>query len=199
MTITHGIPDTLQDLAVPVASLKPYGRNPRRGDLQAIVDSLSAHGQYKPILARTGTHEVLAGNHTLAAAKELGWDQIAATWITCDDDTAARIVLIDNRTSDLGDYHDEQLLQILDNLHQTDEGLEGTGYDEAFMNSLADLLNDDELEDPVTSASESATIAITGPQDLIERFRDALDAYDGENYAHRLLKLLNAHPRHSSD
>ena len=92
---------TLSQLTVPIAGLQHYGKNPRKGDVAAIAHSLEVNGQYKPIVVRTGTMEVLAGNHTLKAARELGWEQIAATFVDVDDDRAARIVLVDNRTNEV--------------------------------------------------------------------------------------------------
>jgi ParB-like nuclease domain len=50
---------------VPTADLRPYPGNPRRGDLEAIKDSLERNGQYRPIVVNRRTMEVLAGNHTL--------------------------------------------------------------------------------------------------------------------------------------
>lgn len=67
------IPETLSALAVPIDSLTPYQDNLRRGDLEAIKESLSVNGQYRPIVANRRTGEVLAGNHTLRAAEQLGW------------------------------------------------------------------------------------------------------------------------------
>ena len=71
----------------PVDDLAPYHRNPRRGDVKAIARSLETNGQYRPIVVNLGTHtgrpnEVLAGNHTLAGAKHLGW---ATVWGTTVD------------------------------------------------------------------------------------------------------------------
>ena len=45
--------------------------------------------------------EVLAGNHTLLAARALGWKEIAATFVEVDDEYAKRILLVYNRTDDL--------------------------------------------------------------------------------------------------
>lgn len=90
-----------------LTELTPYHRNPRRGDVEAITRSLEINGQYRPIVVNLGTRttrplEVLAGNHTLAAAKALGWAQIDAVTVDVDDMEAARIVAADNRTADLG-------------------------------------------------------------------------------------------------
>lgn len=59
---------------------------------------------------------VLAGNHTVQAAQELGWEELVCTIIDCDDDQAARIVLIDNRSNDLAGYDDTALLALLQDL-----------------------------------------------------------------------------------
>jgi ParB-like chromosome segregation protein Spo0J len=131
------IPRTLETLKVPIDGLSPYGNNPRRGNVDVIVESLQRHGQYRPIVVRAKTFEVLAGNHTLAAARQLGWSEIAATFVDVTDDEAARIVLVDNRAADLGAYDDEILTELLSSLPD----LEGTGYDPddlAFLQALGD-------------------------------------------------------------
>ncbi|GAA2136951.1 hypothetical protein GCM10009760_16850 [Kitasatospora kazusensis] len=133
------IPEPLLPLAVPVGDLSPYHRNPRTGDLAAISDSLTVNGQYRAIVVNRGTltgrpNEILAGNHTFKAALELGWDHIAVTWIDVDDEAAARIVIVDNRTSDLAGYDTALLADILAELPD----LEGTGYDQDDLDSLLD-------------------------------------------------------------
>lgn len=148
------IPASLADLAIPLADLAPYYRNPRSGDLDAIGESLSTHGQYKPIVVNRGTHtgrpnEILAGNHTAKAARKLGWDDIAVTWLDVDEATAAKIVIVDNRTSDLAGYDTALLADILTDLPD----LEGTGYDQE---QLDDLLDDTSLPAPIELPSDGA-------------------------------------------
>ncbi|MGW1508716.1 hypothetical protein [Streptomyces sp. NPDC002394] len=103
---------------------------PRTGDLPAIAESLTVNGQYRAVIVNKGTHtgrpnEILAGNHTVAAAQQLGWEQIAATWVAVDDEAAARIVVVDNRTNDLAGYDTALLAEVLSEIPD----LEGTGYD----------------------------------------------------------------------
>ncbi|MFJ7422764.1 ParB/RepB/Spo0J family partition protein [Streptomyces uncialis] len=133
------IPDSLTDLAVSVSELTPYHRNPRTGDLAAIAESLRVNGQYRAVVVNRGTltgrpNEILAGNHTHAAALELGWDKIAATYVDVDDEAAARIVIVDNRTSDLAGYDTALLADILAELPD----LDGTGYDHDDLDELLD-------------------------------------------------------------
>ena len=113
-----------------LADLRPYHANPRRGDVAQIARSLSRTGQYRPIVVNAGTktgryREVLAGNHTLAAAQKLGWSHLAGSVVDVDDDTAARIVAADNRTAELGGYDDAQLLALLDSVAAAEQGLDG--------------------------------------------------------------------------
>ena len=75
--------------------LNSFHQNPRRGDIDAIAQSLQVNGQYRPVVVNLGTHtgrplEVLAGNHTLAAARKLKWQEVAATTVDVDDQAAAR-------------------------------------------------------------------------------------------------------------
>jgi hypothetical protein len=122
-----------------VAELHKYPRNPRRGDIPAIQESLRTLGQYKPIVVNIGTltgrpDEILAGNHTHEAATILGWETIAAVYVDVDETTAAKIVLADNRTSDLATYDPEQLLALVQGMST----LDGTGFTPADMATLAD-------------------------------------------------------------
>jgi len=120
----------LPELLVEIDSVEPYPDNPRVGDVRTIARSLEANGQYRPIVVNKRTNEILAGNHTWKAAKYLGWATIAATFVDVDDDTARRIVLVDNRANDLARYEDDSLLEMLQSI--VDDGLEliGTGYSE---------------------------------------------------------------------
>src|ERR1700745_2563296 len=82
---------------VPVGDLSFYLGNARRGDVGAVKRSLVKFGQYKPIVVNKGSHtgrpnEVLVGNHTLKAFRELldesdgdtAWRKIEVRWVDVD-------------------------------------------------------------------------------------------------------------------
>ena len=140
----------LDSLLVPIDSIKPYPGNARKGNLEAIAESLEANGQYRPVTVNRTTGEILTGNHTWQAAKNLGWDKIAATFIEVDEATARRIVLVDNRTSDLGSYDDRALTELLKAVADEEEGLFGTGF------------GDDDLDDLLAAMQEAGTFAAAG-------------------------------------
>lgn len=135
-----------------ISDLSTYHKNPRRGDVDAIAESLRKRGQYRPIVVNIGSHashdyEILAGNHTYLAAKKLGWKTIQATTVDVDDDQAAQIVLADNRLADLGGYDDETLSALLSDV----SSLDGLGWSQDDVDALAAALeperDDSEVED----------------------------------------------------
>lgn len=127
---------------IDIATIQPHPKNVRQGDIGAISESLKAHGQYRPIVVDRRTNQILAGNHTWRAAKSLGWSQIAVGFIeTKDDDDATRILLADNRTTDLASYDDAGLADLLKQLNASDQGLEGTLFDGDDLDDLLSKLN----------------------------------------------------------
>lgn len=132
---------------VKIRDLNYYYKNPRKGDIEAIANSLKTHGQYKTICVNKGTktgrpNEILAGNHTIKAARALGWETIEATVIDVDDEAAAKIVIADNRTSDLAENDPAILVDLIESL--TD--LDGTGWADDELEELAATIN--ELTEP---------------------------------------------------
>lgn len=117
------IHDALAHLAVPVDSLKELPGNPRRGDVEAVAASLARFGQRKPIVVRASDRTITAGNHTWKAAKHLGWPEVAAVLLDDDEATAAAFALADNRTSDLGDYDEGALLDLIRQVSEMDPSL----------------------------------------------------------------------------
>ena len=133
---------TLKSTDVAVDSISLHPENVRQGDVGAISESLAKHGQYRPIVVQESTRHILAGNHTFKAAVALGWSKIAAVFIDVDDEQARRIMLIDNRLSDLASYDEDALVALLSELAKTEAGLDGTGYDGDDLDSMIAALDD---------------------------------------------------------
>ena len=121
---------------VKLDSLRPHPRNAREGDVGAIMESVQTNGIYRPLVVQRSTGLVLAGNHTFAAL---------------------RILLADNRTSDLATYDDAVLAAILAELADSPSALAGTGYD---LDDLDVLLGD--LARDVDRASSAPPYAPLG-------------------------------------
>ena len=126
-----------------------------------IRGSLELSGQYRALVVRADTLEVLAGNHTLQrCANRVGEGARASRH--CDDEVARRIVLADNRTAELAGY-DEQALADL--LAQCDD-LAGTGWDQGAVDELLASLEGGGEGDGDTEPVEPPADPRTKPGDL---------------------------------
>ena len=128
MTTTE-TPTTIE--TVPIGSLEPDPDNARihgRDNLAAIRASLERFGQARPLLTtRDGT--VIAGNGTLEAALELGWDEINVTRVPFrTPDEARAFALADNRTSELAQWNQPVLMGALESLALEGWRLEEIGF-----------------------------------------------------------------------
>ena len=132
------IVEDLRPLAQPLDKLTLFPGNPRQGDVDAIARSLQTFGQRKPIVAnRNGT--VVAGNHTVLAAQQLGWSELAVVWVDDTETMAQAFALADNRTAELGGYDTAALAELIQAVQAADEGLlAAVSY---TADDLAELLN----------------------------------------------------------
>ncbi len=153
----------IEPLAVPIEAITPHPKNIRQGDIGAISVSLEAHGQYRPILVQKSTGFILAGNHTWAAAERLGWSHIAVTYVDVDDNQAIKILLADNKASDLASYDEHALTQLLGDLAKQND-MEGSLWDQSDINGLIRTLGNDTLiSDTIGSIANIATEGASNP------------------------------------
>lgn len=138
----------LRRLLAPVGELRTHPRNPRRGNVGAIQESLGRFGQQRPLLA-TPDGTVIAGNHTYLAAVESGWTHVAVVRSDLTETEIDAYLVADNRLSDLGTYDDANLADLLTSLQVDERGLAGTGYDDGFLTGLlAELKRNERAVDP---------------------------------------------------
>jgi len=133
---------------IPLSELTNDPRNVREHDkrnVDAIAASLQRFGQQKPIVVDS-EGVVLAGNGTLAAARSIGWEEIAIVRTDLMDAEAVAYAIADNRTADLATWDTESLALTLD---QLDDGQRlAAGYDQDEFKSLLDQLGIDESGEP---------------------------------------------------
>lgn len=180
---------------IPIDKLAPHPDNPNNGSVEDIARSLEQFGQYRAVVARDdGT--ILAGHHVVQAAKSLGWNTVRVETVKCDEATAKRILVADNRLAELGDGIDPtQLLEILD------QGLDltGTGYTDKDLADLHDLLDDDMWDGPSgdnghhsdeDDAKFHPRINLQVDTATFDAWRRLLDQYDGKNDVDKLAAHL---------
>lgn len=137
----ENIHESIKHLAVDVNRLVPLEKNPRIGNVDAIVSSYAEFGQIKPIVVRpngNGTYTVVAGNHQLTAAKKLGWDQVAVVVYDVDETRANAFALADNRTTELGNTDQQVVLELLQEVSsEYQDLLLGLGWDDFEIASIS--------------------------------------------------------------
>lgn len=115
----------------PVVDLEDHPDNPKDHDIGAISESIDTSGFYGVVIAQEWPdtpHYILAGHGRKDTLIAKGVDVVPVIFVQCDPDTAARIVLIDNRSTELGGYRPDRLLDLLLKRAQADD-FAGTGYD----------------------------------------------------------------------
>lgn len=85
-------------------------RQHNQGNLDAIKGSLKLFGQRKPLVV-TQSNMVVAGNGTLEAAQNLGWDEIAIVRTPSEwtHDQIKAYALADNRTAEMAEWNTDIL------------------------------------------------------------------------------------------
>lgn len=119
-----------------IEKLHLHPKNARRGNLDAIGESIEENGFYGAPIVQKSTGLVLVGNHRTKSAIEKGLKEIPVIVVDCDDETAEKIALADNRTSDLASYDNEVLRMLLEDRAKRDHGLKGTGFADADLAKL---------------------------------------------------------------
>jgi DNA modification methylase len=167
---------------VAVDQIHPHPQNARQGDTGAICESIKTNGFYRPIVVQVSTGNILAGNHAHRAAVMLGMEMVPVAWIDCDDETALRILLVDNRTNDLASYDNAALADLLQSL----PSLEGTGFDAEALQELLENLGqagtvgqtdeDDAPEPPVAPVTVPGDLWLLGEHRVLCGDSTSVDA-----------------------
>jgi len=127
---------SLQVEYVEPTELRTHPDNPRQGDVGAIYTSIKHHGVYTPVIAQRSTGHILVGNHRYRAMLEAGMTEIPVIWRDVDDETGIKIMLADNRASDLASNDESAMLTLLQALPD----LEGSLYDGDDLDNLTQEL-----------------------------------------------------------
>lgn len=145
----NGIAEGLLDLAQPIEKLVHLPGNPQRGNLAAITASYRKFGQVKPLVGVGNEDEtitIIAGNHQLMAARELGWDKVAVLVVPMDNEEAISFALADNRVSELSHTDQTALYEMLETVYDPNF-FEELGWDDFEMAAL-----EESVEPPVESS-----------------------------------------------
>ena len=131
-------------------------------NIEAIKSSLVRFGQQKPIVIDS-KNVVHAGNGTLEAARQLGWESIACVRSDLSGSDLTAFAIADNRTAELANWDDDALASTLQSLDSIDESMLADlafTHDElmAMLPESDSIIEDDEIpavpKEPVTKKGD---------------------------------------------
>jgi len=176
---------------VALGRLKHHPKNPRKGSVEAIRESLRAHGVIRPIVVSRATRHVLAGNHTLKAARAESLDTLPVVWLDgLTPEQEVKILLADNRTSDMGTYDDAVLADLLQGLADAGDLL-GTGYDAGALDDLLQSLASPQEPQPQEEPASPPDAKTTEGRDTPYTNKIASPVYEPTGRKPRLSELVD--------
>jgi hypothetical protein len=186
---------------VAIDLLKHHPRNANQGDVEAIKKSLAVNGWYGSVVANVSTKHILAGNHRVMAAKALGWDTVPVQWVDVTPEEELRILVVDNRTTRIGQDDSTKITDILAELANTPIGLDGTGYSSDDLDALIDGLTGElepEQDSNYSRSIQAPTYEPTGECPEVNKLYDTdkqsslIDAINQANLADDIKAFLIA-------
>ena len=158
----------MQIQRIALSSLKFWPQNARKHgpvNHEAIKASLTRFGQAEPLVVQASTMQVIGGNGRLAAMRELGWTEGDVVVLDFDDQKAGALGVALNRTSELAEWDEPVLAEILKQLDAAG-ALAGVGFSHDDLGELLDRV--ESLQDPpdLDVIPEPPDEATTRPGDL---------------------------------
>lgn len=185
----------IETLVFDPANARKHGEK----NLAAIKSSLQRFGQQKPIVV-DANGVVRAGNGTLAAAKALGWKEIAIVRSPLSGSEATAYAIADNRSSELAEWDDDSLAKQLSALQIENEKLAGvTGFDQTDIDQmiLGMMKQNDEDEeakdeDEASDDSVSVIVVMSIEQEIAfkQAIRDAKNKYGVKTVADAICRIM---------
>lgn len=153
---------------LPLDELTPDPRNPKGHSLDTIDASIGRFGMVESVVRDDRTGRIISGHgrhETLRAMEARGetppegvkvnsegqWlVPVLTGWASRTDSEASAALIALNRTTELGGWVDDALLDLLDDLNTMDDGFVGVGYGEDDLAELRASLGDfDPPFDPI--------------------------------------------------
>lgn len=164
---------------VPLDTLKPHPRNPRRHSASAIAKLAAAIKEYgftQPILVSADGY-ILAGHTRLKAAKEAGLSEVPVIELPLSGDKAIAYMIADNRLQDETDWAFSELADLLLDLDASNFDLSLTAFDSEEIEKMmhwtpADIPTPKQQKDPELPGE--CFVEISCSREDLEQFKPIL-------------------------
>jgi len=130
----------MEILTVPIQELVFDPVNPRAHpteNISAIRESLKRFGQVLPVLVRDSDSQIVAGNGTVMAMQELGWQECQIALYDGNDQECRALSVALNRTGELAMWDENNLAAAVGELRASGfEAMESLGFDPQILGDL---------------------------------------------------------------
>lgn len=138
-----GPPEAITYETVPLSTLRPHPDNYRahpQDQIDHLIASLTTHGVYRPLVV-SSDDVILAGHGLAVALEQMGTEQVRVARVphTHDHPNALKLMVGDNEISGRAFDDDRKLTEVLKAIYdsdQSEEGLQGTGFDPLMLAGL---------------------------------------------------------------
>lgn len=140
---------------VDIDRVRGWDKNPKRhpeAQVKDLVKSIKRFGWGAPLLARPNG-ELIAGHGRLEAAKQLGLTKVPVRWMNLDPTEAHLLALADNKLTEIGEWDDVLVAEILEAAKLEGADIDGLGWTEG---DLAKIMSD--LEGSAIAPDDFASI-----------------------------------------
>jgi len=138
---------------LPITDLVPWENNPRDNDyaVDAVANSIKRFGFGAPIVARKSDLMIIKGHTRRKAAIKLGLSEVPVRLLDISLVDAQLLALADNKLSEIADWNDNLLAEIIAELKE-EEDISGLGFSDEEIERLSNLVDDslftEENEEP---------------------------------------------------
>ena len=174
---------------LPIDSLKPWAKNPRRNEeaIGPVARSIKRFGFGAPIVARKATMEIIAGHTRWQAARKIKMETVPVRILDISEADAQLLALADNKLGEISDWDNAQLAQVLEDLQAASVDVLESGFGKHDIDALIAELHagDHETveEDPVPEVPKVATSELGKIYQLGEHRLLCGDSTDPKNLA----------------
>lgn len=200
---------------LPLSALTPDPRNPKAHDDEMIDASIGRFGILDLIVQDQRTGYIVSGHgrhgvltqmqqrgESAPEGVKLGEDgswlvPVVTGWASRTDTEAAAALIALNRTTELGGWVDDNLLDLLDDLQEAEDGLAGVGYSEKEIDELRDWVGHvedapaesgaprdlDKLGEEygeMTEEDSAVQVTVTLPREVAQAFSEAVAEYEDD-------------------
>lgn len=194
----------------PLADLVPNPRNPKAHNLDLIDSSVGRFGFVEPTVLDGRTGQLISGHgrsETLRAMEQRGdsppegvrtnaqgqWlVPVVEGWSSRTDAEASAALIALNRSTELGGWVDDSLLELLDELGESEDGYLGVGFDEHEIEDLRARLAAIDEEETEADLGGEYTLKADVPQYQITGERPEISELVDTAKADELMAAIDA-------